>query len=149
MLGAAEADALRAEHASDARVLWSVSIRAHAERADFIGPLQQAIEVPKNLGLLKLHRALEKNLNDFRRPRRELAVDDFASRAIDGDRIALFERLVAFDAQLAARIVDANRSRADDARFAHAARHNCGMRGEPAARSQDSFRAVHSGDVFR
>ena len=92
--------------------------------------------------------SFEQHLDDFGRPRIELAADDLAGRAVDRNEVAFFERLVPFAAQLALAVVDAQRAGADDARPPHAARDDGRVRGEPAARGEDARRAVHAGDVL-
>ena len=50
MLGTAQTDALGAEVAGEFRVLRVVGIGAHAERAEFVGPLEDGVEVARHLG---------------------------------------------------------------------------------------------------
>ena len=107
VLGAAEADSVRTEEARHARVLRRIRVGADAQRADLISPFQQPVEVPKRLRLLRLHRAFNQHLDDFRGARGELSVDDFTGRAIDGDPVALLQRFVSFHSQFSAAVVDA------------------------------------------
>ena len=94
VLGAAQADARRAEQPRHARVLRRVGVRAHAHRADRVRPLQQAIEIAEDFGLLRLHRLLDEDLDHFGRPRRKLVADDLAGGAVDRQPVAFLERLM-------------------------------------------------------
>ena len=70
VLGAAEADALRAELARLRGVLGVVGVRAHLQAARLVGPLEERLEV----------------LVDVGRHERDGADDDAAGGAVDRDR---------------------------------------------------------------
>lgn len=74
MLGAAEPDALGAEAAGQLGVVEVVGVGAHAERAGFLGPLEDGVQISRELGKHQLRRAQHHG----------------ARRAVDGDRVALF-----------------------------------------------------------
>ena len=80
VLGAAEADALRAELARAGRVLRGVGVRAHLQPAQRVGPAEDRLEV----------------LVDLRRHERHLADEHAAGAAVDRDHVALAQ-LVAAD----------------------------------------------------
>ncbi len=149
VLRAAKTDAVRAEEACDARVVRRVGVCADAEGSDLVCGAEEAIEVAIDLGLLGFQRSFEQHLHDLGRSRGELAAEDLAGRAVDREPVAFLERLVAFAAaQFALLIIDTHAARADDAGTAHAARNDRGVRGESAARGEDSRGAVHAGDVL-
>ena len=94
VLRAAEADALGAELARLAGVLGRVGVRAHAEPADLVGPLEHRVEVLARLGLHE----------------RDVLERHAALRAVDRDPVALGDRRVA-DADLLGLEVDRQRRR--------------------------------------
>ena len=73
VLGAAQADARGAELARLARILGRVGVRAHAEPAQLVGPLEHALEVHRHLRL----------------DERDVVDRDLAGRAVDRDAVAL------------------------------------------------------------
>ena len=76
VLGAAQADALRAELAAERSVVGGVGVGAHAHRAELVGPRQQdRVEVAGDLGL----------------DERDRADDDDAGGAVDRDDVALVQ----------------------------------------------------------
>src|SRR4029079_11769270 len=95
VLGAAQSDAVSAEQPRHASVLGRIRIRTNAQSADLVRPLEEAIEVPVDLGVFRLHALLEQHLDAFGRPRLDLAGDDLAGRSVDGQPDAFLERLVA------------------------------------------------------
>ena len=79
VLGAAEADALRAELARLRGVAGRVRVRAHLEPAQLVGPLEDRPEV----------------LVDLRRHELDRADDHVAARAVDRDHVALVQLVLA------------------------------------------------------
>ena len=77
VLGAAEADALRAEGDGALRVARVVRVGPDAERARLVGPAEQRPQVVLFL--------------EVRLDRGDCALVDRASRAVDGDLVALFD----------------------------------------------------------
>ncbi len=69
----------RAELDGEGHVFGRVGIGANAQTLDIIGPAQQRAELAGHFGVY-----------DF-----DSAVNDFAERAVQGDRIAFFDRLAA------------------------------------------------------
>ena len=107
VLGAAEADPLRAELARLRRVLGVVGVRAHLEAPQLVGPAEDRLEV----------------LVDRRRDERDLADDDASRAAVDRDHVALAQ-LVAADPDGLLAAVDLEPLDAGDARLSHSARHD-------------------------
>ena len=129
VLGPAQADPLGAELARLARVLGRVGVGAHAEPAVRVRPAEDAVEVGVDLGLGE----------------RDVVGGHAAGRAVDRDQVALAQDRVA-DAQLARLEVDPQRGGAGDARLAHPARDERGVRGLAALGGEDPLRgeeAVH------
>ena len=75
VLGAAQADALRAELAAERRVVRRVGVGAHAHRAELVGPRQDRVEVA----------------GDLRLDQRDGAEHDDAGRTVDRDDVALVQ----------------------------------------------------------
>ena len=132
VLGAAEPDAFGAEAHGGLGVGRRVGIGAHAELAHLVGPADQR---GKFAGELRLDHV-------------DLAGEHLAGRAVDGDEVALFERLAAGGHGLRG-VIDAQRAGAGDAGLAHAARNHGGVRGHAAAGGEDAFGGVHAVDVLR
>jgi len=130
VLGAAEADALRAELPCLRRVLGIVGVRAHLEAAQVVGPVEDRLEV----------------LVDRRRNERNLAHDHAAGAAIDRDHVA-FAQLVAADANGPRARVDVEVLAAGDARLAHPARDDGGVRRHAAVGGEDALRLDEPVDV--
>src|SRR5207253_3694601 len=101
VLGAREADPLRAELARAPCVLGCIGVRAHLEPANLVGPRQKRGELGGHLRLLQ----------------RDLAEVDLPGRAIDRDDVALVYEDVA-DAEAARADVDVERVGATNARLA-------------------------------
>ena len=132
VLGAAEPDAPRAELACLCCFCRRVGVRANIEPADRVGPAEHRVE----------------RLGHRRRNERHGAGNDLAGRSVNRERVSLGER-ARTNRQCALGEVDMEFFATNDAGRAHAARHDGGMRGEPAARSQDSSRREHSVEVVR
>ena len=130
MLGAAEADPLRAELARLGGVLGRVRVRAHLQAARLVGPAEDRLEV----------------LVDLRRDEVDRAEDDSSRAAVDRDHV-VFAELVATDRSLLRRVVDREPLAPRDARLAHPARDDGRVRGHPAMGGQDSLCGDHPVDV--
>src|SRR5262249_14990534 len=130
VLGAAEADAGRAEFASFARVGRLIRVGAHAKAAVAIGDFHETAEVAGQRRILELGYA---------------EVDDSA-RAVDRDLVAPAHRLAASH-ELLAGGVDLQVARPHDAHAPHAARHDRRVRGHAAGRGHDALRRRHAVDV--
>ena len=76
VLGAAEADALRAELARAHRVMRVVAVRPHFEAPERVRPAQNSSSSPEISGI----------------EHRDLAGDDVARRAVDGEGLAFLDR---------------------------------------------------------
>ena len=85
VLGAAEADALGAEGAGDARVGRRLGVGAHLHAPRRVRPAHQGREIAGHLGLHHRHRALH----------------DLSRAAVDGENVALFQRHSAHGHRLA------------------------------------------------
>ncbi len=119
------------ELAGLAGVLGRVGVRADAEVADLIGPLEHLPEV----------------LVDRRRDERHVVSGDDPGAAVDRDHVTLVEhRAVGGDRALVE--VDHQPLRADDRGAAHPARDQRGVRGLAALAGQDPASGVEPGDVL-
>ena len=76
------------------------------------------------------------------------AVEDFAGRAVDADRIAFPERH-AFARERAGVVVDVNIAGAGDADLAHLAGDERRVAGNAAAASENAFGGDHAAQIFR
>ena len=134
VLGAAQADALRAEGAGTLGVARVVGVRPHLQAAHAIGPAQEGGEV-----VLVLEAGLD---------RRQLAGEDLAGGAVDADDVALLDADRS-RAHLALGVVDLQRLGTRDAGQAHRARDDRRVRGRAAARRQHALRGQHAVHVVR
>ncbi len=132
VLGAAEPDALSAELARLGRVLGGVRVRAHLQAPHVVRPAQDGLEV----------------LVDLRRDQLHLAHDHLAGAAVDRDHVALAELRPVQRRGLCVD-VDGKRLAACDARLAHPARDDRGVRRHPTVGGQDPLRGDHPVDVVR
>ena len=132
MLGAAEADPLGSELARLRGVLGRVRVGAHAEPAELVGPGEDRLEV----------------LVDRRRDERDGADDHAPGAAVDRDRVALVQRVLA-DRHLAGAHVDRERLAARHARLPHSPRDDGGVRGHAAVRREDAAGLDQPVDVVR
>ena len=130
VLGARQADALGAELTSARRVLGRVRVRPHVQAPRVVGPAENGLEV----------------LVDLRRNERHLADENAAGAAVDRDDVALSQRVVA-DPRRARSLVDLQPLAARDARLAHAARDDGGVRRHAAVHGEDPLRGDHPVDV--
>ena len=132
VLRAAQADALCSEATGDVGVLRRIRVAAHAQATKAVGPLHQFGKVAPEVGCHQ----------------RRLPQDNLACCAVQGQSVAGLDGLVA-DAAVTGAFVDYQIAAANDATFAHAARHHRGMAGHASAGRQDALRSVHAADVFR
>ena len=132
MLGAAQADALRAEVLGLAGVLGSVGVGADLEGAVLVGPVHDALKLAGDLGLGGVE---------------ALAVD-VAGGAVQADPVALLEGAPA-QGELLGCLVDDDVAAAGDTAGAHAAGHHSCMAGHAAADRKDAPGEVHPLDILR
>ena len=130
MLGAAEADALGAELARLGGILGRIGIRAHAQPAQLVGPVEDRAEV----------------LVDRRRHEPDGADDDPAGAAVDRDHVAHVEHVLA-DRHRPRLRVDREPFAAGDARLAHASRDDRRVRGHATVGRQHAARLDQPVDV--
>ena len=121
VLGAAEPDALGAELARLRGVLGRVGVRAHAQAADLVGPAEDRLEVLVDRG------GTSGTLPTITRPVPPSIVSRSPSASSD-----------VADPHRAGADVDRERLAAGDARLAHAARDDRGVRGHAAVRGEDA-----------
>ena len=134
VLGAAQADALRAEVAGQLGVLGVVGVGAHAQGAELVGPLQDGVQIAGELGHDQLDRA----------------EDHDALGAIDRDHVAFLDDDVgAGDGGLLLLGVDLERLDTADAGGAHAASDDGRMAGLAAMAGQDALSGNHTLEVIR
>ena len=79
---------------AELRLIRQVGVGADAERALFVGPLQQLVEAPVDVRRLRLHLAGE-HLQDLARLGRDLADLDLAGQAVEREPIAFLDGLAA------------------------------------------------------
>ena len=132
VLGAAEPEAVDLEVARHPRLGRRVGVRAHAEVAHGVGPVEELGEGAAELGL------------DHRRR----AGDHLAAGAVEGDAGALAEDAAVRARQRPRREVEAELARTHDAGDADAAGDHGGVAGHAAAHGQDAARGVHAADVL-
>ena len=132
MLGAAKADALRAERGGLLRIRGGIRVGADGHRLVFVGQLHDAAEVAG--------RGIRSN-------RRDALAVDVAGRAVEGDDVALFIDF-AREGELLVLLVHFDVAAAGDAAGAHAARDDRRVGGHTAAHRQDALRIVHALDVL-
>ena len=132
VLGAAEADADRAELARAPRVLGAVGVRADLHVRVLLRPIHHLRELARDL---LGHRRLDG------------ADHDLARRAVDRQHIVAAEG-AALHMELAGLVIDRELARADDAALAPTDRDDGRVAGLAAGRGEDADRAVHAGDIL-
>ena len=132
VLGAAKADALRAECGSLLCVLGRIRVRSHAERLILVRKLHDPAEVT-GIGI-------GGNGGDQ-------AVIDVARGAVQGERVALFEHF-ARKGELLVLLVHLDVAAAGDAAGTHAARNDRRVRSLSAAHRQNALRELHALDIL-
>ena len=133
MLGTAEADAFGAERARLEGIAWNVGIGADAHATEGLSPAHEL----EQLGIVG------RGVNGF-----ELAVDDPAGGAVEGNPVAGFEGL-ACNFDFAVLLADVDVAGSGNAALAHTAGDNCGVAGHAAARGENAAGDFHAVNVFR
>ncbi len=128
VLGAAEADPLRAELTGADRIGRVVAVRANLQAPVLVGPGEDRLEVVVQLGRDEL----------------DLADVDIAAAAVDRDHVALVQLVAAEPDDTA---LEREPLATGDARGAHASRDDRRVRGHAAVHGQDSLRGDHPVDV--
>ncbi len=131
MLGAAQADALRAQLPGLSGVGGGIRIGADLQAAILVRPGHDAAELAGDGGV---HGGDD-------------AVVDVAGGAVDGDAVALVEGL-AGQRELLVFLVHDDVAAAGNAALAHAAGHHGRVGGHAAADGEDALRGLHAGDVL-
>ena len=91
MLGAAQADALRAEPAGPGGVLGGVGVGAHRHPARAVGVAHQPVDGDDQVVAARRSRPLLEVAHDRRVDDRHLAEEDLAGGAVDRDDVALVD----------------------------------------------------------
>ena len=125
VLGAAQADAARAERVGELGLIRQVGVGADAERPHLVGPVRICVEALVDVRLLRLHLAGD-DLQDLARLGRDLADLDLAGEAVERHPVAFLDRL-AGDGEAPGLLVDVQRAGADDRRLAHLAADDGGV----------------------
>ena len=131
VLGAAQADAFRAQRARLLGVAGGIRVGADAQTAVLVGPLHHAAEF-----------AADGSVHGG-----DLAVVDAAGGAVDAQPVALDEGLAGED-ELLVLLIHGDLGAAGDAAGAHAAGDDRRVRGHAAADGQDALRGLHALDIF-
>src|SRR6267143_608620 len=131
VLGAAEADAFRAELDGFAGILWGVHVGADPEAARLIGPVHQCFVRLREFGSNERHRP------DV----------DHALAAIQRDPIPFLDHFAGSGHGLRF-VIDVQLLGADDAAFAPAARYDGGVAGFSAGGGEDALSNGHAADIF-
>ena len=132
VLGAAKADALRAERSRLLGVLGRIGIRSDAERLILVRKLHDAAEIA-GVGV---------GGNGGNE-----AVVDVARGAVKGEDVAFLEHL-ARKSELLVLLIHLDVAAAGDATGAHAARDDRRVRGLTAAHREDALRVLHALDIL-
>ena len=132
VLGAAEADALRAQLARAPGILRRVGVRPHAEPAPRVGPAP-------NLG---------ERVSELGRDQGQGAEDDVARATVERDLVARAHGHVA-QHERPGDLVDPSPLDAGDAGLAHPPRDDCGVRRHAAVGRQHALCVDHPVDVVR
>jgi len=147
MLGAAKADAFRAEGHGVSRLVGLVGVGPDLQGPVLVRPLHDLGERLVDRGILGIERLLDQDLKDLGRLGADLALEHLAGRAVDGDPVAFFES-AALDRHGVLGVVDEELAAAGDAHPAHLAGHEGGVGGHAAAGGQDALRGAHALDVL-
>ena len=132
VLGAAQSDALRAERARRLGIARSLGIRAHTRLAVPVDELHELGKVAR--GRVGIDRG-------------GLPGEHFARRAVNGNPVSSAQ-FVTVARDLAGLGIDVDIACSGHARRAHAARHDCGVRGHAAPRREDALGRFHAMNVF-
>ena len=93
VLGAAEADAARAEVVGDLRLIGLIGVRADAEPAELVRPRQQLVEAAVDVRLLPAFISPLTTCRISLGLRRDLADLDFAGEPVEREPVAFLQRL--------------------------------------------------------
>ena len=132
VLGAAKADALRAERGGLLRIRGGIRVGADSHRLVFVGQLHDAAEVAG--------RSIRSN-------RRDALAVDVAGGTVEGDDVALFIDF-AREGELLVLLVHLDVAAAGDAAGTHAARNDRRVRSLSAAHRQNALRELHALDIL-
>ncbi len=146
VLGAAQADALRAEPPGPLGVLGVVGVGAHLQPAARVGMRDDAVNGGDERVGVGRQRALEV-LHHRRWLHRHLAEKYVAGRAVDGDDVTFVDDDASGSRELLAADVDVEAVCAADTGLAHAPCHDGGVRRLAAAAGQDALRRDHAVQV--
>jgi hypothetical protein len=130
VLGAAQADPLRAELAGKHGVVRVVAVGPHLHAPERVRPAQQLLQLP----------------GDLRVDHGDLSGDHPPGAAVDGEVLTLLDG-GAPGGELPLGEVDPHRLGAGDTRLAHAPRHHRGVRRAAPSRREHSLRCDHPVDV--
>ena len=148
VLGAAQADALGAKVAADARLLRQVGVGLDAEPADRVHPAHQLGEAPVGGRAGGLAIAVQQHPQHVGRVGDDLSADHFSGAAVQREPVPLLERHAA-DAGLAGAVVDGQGVAAHHAHRAELPRHQRRVGGHAAPGRENAFGRLDAADVFR
>ena len=147
VLGTAQADAARAERVGELGLIRQVRVRADAEAAHLVGPLEHLAEALVDVRFLRIQLAVD-DLENLAGLRRHLPELDLPLQAVERHVLAFFDDL-AVDRELLVFLGNVQRAGADDGRLAHLAADDRRVRRHAARRRQDALRDVHAVNVIR
>ena len=146
VLGAAESDALGAHLGGAVGVAGDVGVGSHAKPADRVGPLHQLVVLAEQKAFLAGEHAVL-HLDDFGGLDLDLPDIHRAGETRQADILTFADDLGA-DGDGLGVVVDPQFARAGDAWGAHAAGHDGGVTGHPAAGGQHRLRHGHPTDIL-
>ena|GEM_PF-1319213 len=153
MLRAAQADALGAEPAGARGVVGRVRVGVHVQAAAGVRVAQEPVHGVQEVARVVVGRVCESRVEsllevpaDGGRGDVHLAEEHLAGRPVDRDDVPLVDH-VPVRAEAAGHDVDVERVRADDARAAHAAGDDGGVRRLAAPGGQHADRGDHAAEV--
>src|SRR5439155_3897711 len=106
--------------------------------AELLDPLHLLRVTLVRFALLRIERAVDQHLNNFRSRRRYVTGENLASGAIDRNVIAFLQRDAA-RLERSFRVVDLHARRATDADFSHLTRDQSSVRRNAASRGKNAF----------
>ncbi len=133
VLGAAEADALRAEVTRPYGVAWVIAVGPHAEPLDVVAPGQQGAEV----------------LAQHRLQGLDIPGDDLSGAAVDGNGVGLVDDLAVHRGKALVLHVNGEVTCAGHTGQTELAGDHCRVAGGAAALRQDAFGDEHAVDIVR
>ncbi len=147
VLGAAEADALRAELDGARGVQRVVGVRADRHSGELVRDRHQALELAVVRRVLRVESLVQQDLNDFGRRGFDLAQVNGTGRAIDADPVA-FAHDVVVDLHQTVLVVDLNVRATGHANLAALTSDQCSVRRHAAALGQDALGGLHALDIL-